>query len=55
MKKIVHAVLVLVTLGLMGCSQHFITGREDEYATQAHVQPISKIPPGSLLSQQKSH
>lgn len=55
MKKVLYAACVLLTLALMSCSQHWISSREDEYATRAGVQPVSKIPPGSLLSQRVSH
>jgi hypothetical protein len=52
MKKLL---ILLTIVSLVGCSQLTVRNRENDYARQANVQPISKIPPGSLLSQQVAH
>lgn len=52
MKKIL---ILLTVLGLGGCSSVGIVRHENDYARLSNVQPVSKIPPGSLLSQQVRH
>jgi len=46
-----------VSLGLSSCSQHIISSHENDYIYSSNppFTPVSKIPPGSLLSQQVGH
>jgi hypothetical protein len=54
MKKLVS---ILLLLGLTGCSAVGVRAHENDYVytTKPPFTPVSKIPPGSLLSQQVSH
>ncbi|HEV2613744.1 MAG TPA: hypothetical protein VGV92_03435 [Gammaproteobacteria bacterium] len=52
MKKIL---MLLTVLSLSSCAAVGIQRHENDYARLANVQPVSKIPPGSLLSQQVRH
>ena len=52
MKKIL---MLLIVMSVAGCSQTIVRNHENDYARLANVQPVSKIPPGSLLSQRVAH
>lgn len=49
--------IVSVSLGLASCSQQMIKSHENDYVYSSNPPfvPVSKIPPGSLLSQQVGH
>ncbi len=54
MKKLL---IIFLILGVTGCSAVGIRAHENDYiyTTNPPFTPVSKIPPGSLLSQHVSH
>jgi hypothetical protein len=59
MKKYFSLVLMLTMMstGLIGCSRNIIPSHENDYVYSSNppMVPVSKIPPGSLLSQRIAH
>lgn len=52
-----NSIVILALLGLVGCSTFGIRQHENDYVytTNPPFKAVSKIPPGSLLSQHVSH
>jgi hypothetical protein len=49
--------LTMMSTGLIGCSRNIIPSHENDYVYSSNppMVPVSKIPPGSLLSQRIAH